>query len=42
MNENEITTTQNLWDSVRAVLRVALRVHSHTSLSQETREKSNN
>jgi len=23
MNENEITTTQNLWDSVRAVLRVS-------------------
>ena len=33
-NENENTTTQNLWDSVKAV-------HSNTSLPQETREKSN-
>ena len=36
-NENENTTSQNLWDSVKAVLRV----HSNTSLSQETEEKSN-
>ena len=36
MNENENTTTQNLWDSVKAVLRerfIAL------SLPQETRKK---
>jgi len=33
-NENENTTTQNLWDSVKAV-------QSNTSLPQETREKSN-
>ena len=38
MNENENTTTQNLWDSVKAVLK---KVHSNTSLPQETREKSN-
>ena len=37
MNENE-NTTQNLWDSVKAVLRGRL---SNTSLPQETREKSN-
>ena len=39
MNENENTTTQNLWDLVKAVLRG--KVHSSTSSSQETREKSN-
>ena len=39
MNENENTTTQNLWDSVKAVLRG--NVHSSTSSSKETREKSN-
>ena len=39
MNENENTTTQNLWDSVKAVLKG--KVHSNTSLPQETREKSN-
>ena len=32
MNENENTTTQNLWDTVKAVLR-------HTGITQETREK---
>ena len=37
-NENENTTTQNLWDSVKAVLK---KVHSNTSLPQETRENSN-
>ena len=37
MNENENTTTQNLWDTVKAVLRV----HSITGLPQETRKKSN-
>ena len=39
MNENENTTTQNLWDSVKAVLKG--KVHSNTSLPQETGEKSN-
>ena len=38
-NENENMTTQNLWDSVKAVLK--RKVHSNTSLPQETREKSN-
>ena len=37
MNENENTTTQNLWDTVKAVLRV----HSITGLPQETIKKSN-
>ena len=36
-NENENMTTQNLWDSVKAVLK--RKVHSNTSLPQETREK---
>ena len=39
MNEDENTTTQNLWDTVKAVLRG--KVHSNTSLPQETKEKSN-
>ena len=39
VSENENTTTQNLWDSVKAVLKG--KVHSNTSLPQETREKSN-
>ena len=34
ISENENTTTQNLWDSGKAV-------HSNTSLPQEIREKSN-
>ena len=38
-NENENMTTQNLWDSVKAVLK--RKVHSNTSLPQETGEKSN-
>ena len=38
-NENENTTTRNLWDSVKAVLRG--RFISNTSLPQETGEKSN-
>ena len=38
-NEKENTTTQNLWDSLKAVLRE--RFISNTSLPQETREKSN-
>ena len=38
-NENENITTQNLWDSVKAVLRG--RFYSNTSLPQETREKLN-
>ena len=37
MNENENTTTQNLWDTVKAVLRHTL----HTGIPQETRKKSN-
>ena len=40
MNENENTTTQNLWNSVKAVLR-EIQVHRNTSLPQETGEKSN-
>ena len=39
MNENGNITTQNLWDSVKAVIRVSF--HSNTALSQETRETSN-
>ena len=38
MNENENTTTPNLWDSEKAVLRG--KVNNNTSLSQETGEKS--
>ena len=38
MNENENTATQNLWDSVKAVLK---KVHSKTSLPLEKRETSN-
>ena len=38
-NENENTTTQNLWDTVKAVLR--RKVHSNTGIPQETRKKSN-
>ena len=37
-NENENTTTQNLWDTVKAVLRD---IHSNTGISQEIRKKSN-
>ena len=39
MNENENTITQNLWDTVKAVLRG--KIHSITGLPQETRKKSN-
>ena len=39
MNDYENTTTQNPWDSVKSS--ATGRVHSHTSLSQETGEKSN-
>ena len=38
-NVNKNTTIQNLWDSVKAVIRG--RFHSNTALSQETRETSN-
>ena len=38
-NENESTTTPNLWDSVKAVLKG--KDHNNTSLPQELREKSN-
>ena len=37
MNENENTTAQNLWDTVKAVLRG----NSNTGIPQETRKKSN-
>jgi len=40
MNENENTATQNLWDSVKSSDK--RKVHSNTSLPQETREISNN
>ena len=40
MNENEKTTTQNLWDTVKAVLSLG-KIHSITGLPQETRKKSN-
>ena len=38
-NENENTTTQNLWDTVKAVLRG--KFISNTGTPQETRKKSN-
>ena len=38
-NENENPTTQNLWDSVKAVLRQ--RFIAIQEKNQETREKSN-
>jgi len=38
MNENENTTTQNLWDTVQAVLRGRL---SNKGIPQEIRQKSN-
>jgi len=41
MNENENTTTPNLWDTVKAVSAKG-EVHSNTGLPQETRKKSNN
>ena len=37
MNENENTTTQNLWDTESKG-----KVHSNTGIPQETRKKSNN
>ena len=39
MNENENTTTPNLWDSVKSSDKG--KVHSKRSLPQETGEKSN-
>ena len=39
MNENENTTTQNLWDTLKAVLRG--KFISNTGIPQETRKKSN-
>ena len=38
-NENENMTTQDLWDSIKSGAKG--KVHSNTSLPQETREKSN-
>ena len=38
-NENENTTTQNQWDTVKAVLKG--KVHSNTGILQKTRKKSN-
>ena len=38
-NENENITTQNLWDSIKSSAKG--KVHSNTSLPQETGEKSN-
>ena len=40
-NENENTTTQNLWDTIKAVLRGKFLVPSNTGIPQETRKKSN-
>ena len=37
-NENELTTIQNLWDTVKAVLR---EVHSDTGLPKKKRNISN-
>ena len=39
MNENEYITTQNLWGTVKSSAKE--KVHSSTSLPQETRKKSN-
>ena len=39
MNENVNKTTQNLWDTVKAVAKGM--VNSNTGLPQETRKKSN-
>ena len=38
MNENENTTTQNLWDTVKSSAKG--KVHSNTSIPQETIKKS--
>ena len=38
-NENENTTTQNLWDTVKSSAKG--KVHSNTGIPQETRKKSN-
>ena len=35
MNENENTTTQNLWDTVKAVLRGKFIAYRHTSRNKE-------
>ena len=39
MNENENTTTQNLWDTVKSSAKG--KIHRNTGTSQETRKKSN-
>ena len=38
-NENENTTTPNLWDTIIEVIKRT--VHSNTGIPQETRRKSN-
>ena len=38
-SENENTTTQNLWDTVKSSAKG--KVHSNTGIPQETRKKSN-
>ena len=38
-NENENTTTQNLWDTIKSSAK--RKVHSNTGIPQETRKKSN-
>ena len=40
MNESENTTTQNLWDTVKAVLRGRF-IAIQAGIPQETRKKSN-
>ena len=39
-NENENTTTQNLWDTVKSSAKG--KIHRNTGTPQETRKKSNN
>ena len=39
MNENENTTTQNLWGHYKSSAK--RKVHSNTGIPQETRKKSN-
>ena len=42
MNENENTTTQNLWDTVKAVLRVRfIAIQAYLIKKQTNKKKSN-